>query len=262
MRYTKKRELENTFDLAPLIMLANFVFNSVTVRVVLRNNEPWWVAKDVAEVLEYADPSKMFNLVDSEDKITINPRELDSASLAETLPENTFRLVLINESGLYACIFGSNKPTAKQFKKWVTSEVLPSIRRTGSYSAKKTHTAIEYIEAAEKVNGFGEDIPEALKQLLLDALGDELCTLQSATNQLPEQTQIWMGVAQIAENLGHKINESNRGKLGKYVKNNIRRAGIEGKREKRLCNGQLRPIWIYPQCREVEELINEYFSYN
>lgn len=117
-------------------MLANFVFNSVTVRVVMRDGEPWWVAKDVAEVLGYADPSKMTNHVDSDDKIVVNPQ--DYTDLVGSLLEYTFRLVLINESGLYACIFGSKKPVAKVFKRWVTTEVLPSIRKYGMFQQSKT----------------------------------------------------------------------------------------------------------------------------
>jgi prophage antirepressor-like protein len=114
--------------------LTTFEFESQSVRVLILNGESWFVAKDIADALAYADPSKMTNLVDEDDKQTINPQKLDSAVLAETFGNNTYKLSVINESGMYACIFGSTKAQAKRFKKWVTSEVLPTIRKTGTYS--------------------------------------------------------------------------------------------------------------------------------
>ncbi|MFN6222830.1 MAG: Bro-N domain-containing protein [Dolichospermum sp.] len=113
--------------------LAVFSFNSNQVRVLMIDGEPWFVAKDVAEIFDYADLSKMLNLVDTEDKDVINPKKLDSAKMAESFNSNTFKVSIINESGLYACIFGSHKPQAKEFKRWVTSQVLPAIRKSGSY---------------------------------------------------------------------------------------------------------------------------------
>ncbi|MEG5173257.1 BRO family protein [Microcoleus sp. B3-D7] len=114
--------------------LTIFNFEAQRVRLVTLSNESWFVAADVATVLEYADPSMMLKLVDEEDKQTINPQKLDSVKMTESFSDNTFKVSLVNESGLYACIFGSTKPQAKKFKKWVTAEVLPSIRKTGTYS--------------------------------------------------------------------------------------------------------------------------------
>lgn len=114
--------------------LTVFNFNSNSVRVISINNEPWFVAKDVASILEYANPTMMTNLVEDEDKQTTNPQKLDSLEMRESFGSSTFKLSIINESGLYACIFGSTKPEAKKFKKWVTSEVLPTLRQTGTYS--------------------------------------------------------------------------------------------------------------------------------
>jgi hypothetical protein len=72
-------------------------------------------------------------LVDAEDKQTINPQKLGNPKIEESFNSNTFRVSLINESGLYAVIFNSTKLEAKAFKRWVTSEVLPQIRKTGKY---------------------------------------------------------------------------------------------------------------------------------
>lgn len=117
-------------------ILTQFAFQSNQVRILVLDNEPWFVAKDVAQVLEYVDNRRMLDLVDEEDKQVINPQKIEAAKIAESFSSNTFKVSIINESGLYAVIFGSTKPSAKGFKKWVTSEVLPQIRKTGKYESK------------------------------------------------------------------------------------------------------------------------------
>ena len=96
------------------------------IRTINKDGEPWFVGKDVAEVLGYKSPSvAICENVDSEDKTTFVISESGSKYKSKT----TF----INESGLYALILSSKLPQAKEFKRWVTSEVLPSIRKTGAY---------------------------------------------------------------------------------------------------------------------------------
>ena len=96
------------------------------IRVMVKDGEPWFVGKDVAEVLGYKSPSvAICENVDSEDKTTFVISESGSKYKSKT----TF----INESGLYALILSSKLPQAKEFKRWVTSEVLPQIRKTGAY---------------------------------------------------------------------------------------------------------------------------------
>lgn len=95
------------------------------VRVLEVNNEPYFVGKDVAEILGYERPTKAVNdHVDVEDKDVIPIQ--DSIGRMQNTP-------IINESGLYSLILSSKLPTAKKFKRWVTSEVLPSIRKHGAY---------------------------------------------------------------------------------------------------------------------------------
>lgn len=128
--------------------LSIFQFESKNVRVILVNNESWFVGIDVAKILDYADTRRMCDLIDDEDKKVVNPHKMGSAILAESFGSNTFKVSIINESGLYACIFGSTKPEAKRFKKWVTSEVLPAIRKVGSYSiAEQPKLPQNYLEA-------------------------------------------------------------------------------------------------------------------
>ena len=97
------------------------------VRTLLIDGEPYFVGKDVAEILGYTNPQKAIrDHVDDEDK-TVN----------ESFTVNGTRGTLINESGLYSLIFSSKLPTAKQFKRWVTCEVLPAIRKTGRYETEE-----------------------------------------------------------------------------------------------------------------------------
>lgn len=108
------------------------IFNSKEfgdIRTVTINNEPWFVGKDVAEALGYSNASKAVSThVGEEDRI-LKVLEADSQN-GNVVKTQT---ALINESGLYALIFGSKLESAKRFKHWVTSEVLPAIRKTGSY---------------------------------------------------------------------------------------------------------------------------------
>lgn len=105
--------------------LKQFNFESNQVRALLINNEPWFVGKDVALSLGYKDTSDALKKhVTDEDKLT--------RCFADSGQNR--QMYVINESGLYALIFGSKLESAKRFKHWVTSEVLPQIRKTGSYA--------------------------------------------------------------------------------------------------------------------------------
>lgn len=105
-----------------------FNFENHEVRSLLLNNEPWFVGKDVASVLGYADTNKAIAMhVDNEDKLN------DKTALSLGQRGGW----LINESGLYSLVLSSKLPSAKKFKRWVTSEVLPALRKTGQYQAKE-----------------------------------------------------------------------------------------------------------------------------
>ncbi len=114
------------------------IFNSPEfgqVRSLVINGEPWLVGKDVTKALGYDNPSKAIrDHVEEEDKRVgvqnVTPYIIDSLGRKQ---HPTF----INESGLYALVFGSKLPSAKKFKRWVTSEVLPSLRKTGQYQVKE-----------------------------------------------------------------------------------------------------------------------------
>lgn len=97
------------------------------VRTIVKDGEPYFVGKDVADILGYADTDQAIRKhVDEEDKLT---RRFNGSG-------QNREMTIINESGLYSLILSSKLPAAKKFKRWVTSEVLPSIRKIGSYTAK------------------------------------------------------------------------------------------------------------------------------
>lgn len=97
------------------------------IRTVMIDNEPWFVGRDVSSALGYKKPTNaLYDNVDKDDTFTTGIT--DSMNRIQ-------QMLVINESGIYSLIFNSKLESAKKFKKWVTSEVLPSIRKTGSYNA-------------------------------------------------------------------------------------------------------------------------------
>lgn len=106
-----------------------FNFENHEVRSLLLNNEPWFVGKDVAEALGYSKArNAIATHIDSEDK--------KDAPIQGTLG-GVQEMTVINESGLYSLVLSSKLPSAKKFKRWVTSEVLPALRKTGQYQVKE-----------------------------------------------------------------------------------------------------------------------------
>lgn len=98
------------------------------VRIIEMNGEPWFVGKDAAEILGYSN---------TRDALSKHVDDEDKADVAIHDGRQNRNMTIINESGLYSLILSSKLPSAKDFKHWVTAEVIPSIRKTGKYSARK-----------------------------------------------------------------------------------------------------------------------------
>lgn len=157
------------------------IFNSEEfgeIRTVTIDNEPWFVGIDVAKSLGYANPKNAVpKHVSEEDKLGT---QIEYAGQRR-------EVTVINESGLYALIFGSKLESAKRFKRWVTSEVLPTIRKTGFY--QKPMTIAEQIqllaqgnvELEEKIEAVNDDLQEFKKDMPLLAL--ECQKITKAKNQ-------------------------------------------------------------------------------
>ncbi|MEK4882613.1 MULTISPECIES: phage antirepressor KilAC domain-containing protein [Paenibacillus] len=105
--------------------LQQFMYGHQEVRSTLIDEQPWFVAKDVCDVLEIANPTQAINRLDVDERSMLNIGRQGEANV-------------VNEYGLYSLIIGSRKPEAKQFKRWITHEVIPSIRKHGAYMTPQT----------------------------------------------------------------------------------------------------------------------------
>ena len=131
--------------------LQTFKFNGLDVRTVLIDGEPYFVGKDVTEILGYKNASKaLADHVDSEDK-------LNNETLSSLGQRGGW---LVNESGLYSLILSSKLPSAKKFKRWVTSEVLPAIRKHGAYM-----TDAKAFDVVNNKSGLADLLQQAADQL-------------------------------------------------------------------------------------------------
>lgn len=150
------------------------------IRTVVINAEPWFVGKDIAEVLGYSNSRKaILDHVDDEDKI-------DGVTIRDSIGRDQ-AAVVINESGLYALIFGSKMASAKRFKHWVTSEVLPQIRKNGSYQNRLTpeemmriqlgmvddhENRIEHLENTMTIDyGRQQELKKSVNKRVIEVLG-------------------------------------------------------------------------------------------
>jgi len=197
-----------------------FQFESNEVRVVLKDSEIWWVAKDVCEVLGLTNP-------------TMAVSELDEDERAKYSLGRQGKTNIINEPGLYSLILRSRKPQAKAFKRWVTHEVLPAIRKTGTYetpaakakkSSSKDELARKRLEIMEKnanwriaklllqgIDAFKDVMTEDSKTVFMAKYG-ELLTDMDLTHMLPQAT----GPMYSATDIGNECGVSPQ-KIGKVA---------------------------------------------
>jgi anti-repressor protein len=132
-----------------------FNYEQKPIRTTEIHGELWWVAKDVCDILELSDVSKAISRLDIDEK---------GQSQIPT-PGGKQTVLIVNESGLYNLIIRSDKPEAKKFKKWVTSEVLPSIRKTGKYDSSQKSDDELILIGYEKLMGRVKILSEENKVL-------------------------------------------------------------------------------------------------
>lgn len=143
-----------------------FNYNGNEVRTVQIDGEPWWVLKDVCGVLDLKNPTMIADRLDTDEVTKFNLGGLSGETN------------IINESGLYNVILRSDKPQAKPFRKWVTNEVLPSIRKTGGYQLPQMSKELRAIimqdqkiqEVEKRVDRVREDLDEFKEEMPLLAL--------------------------------------------------------------------------------------------
>lgn len=179
------------------------------VRIIEMNGEPWFVGKDVAEILGYNNPRDALSKhVDSEDK---------GVAKCDTLG-GVQNLTIINESGLYSLILSSKLQSAKEFKHWVTAEVLPSIRKTGKYSARKEpsestqarliNAKVRFARELQRLANI-ETVSPTYKQILIAQAAE---ALTGVPMELPRSTGKMYSAGEVGKMVGVSAN-----KIGKLA---------------------------------------------
>ena len=145
-----------------------FSFQGNYLRVLKIDNEPWFVGKDLAEILGYSNSRKALkDHVDEDDQQILTSRNVTLENIPVLTSQNTTLknipnrgLTIVNESGMYSLILSSKLPNAKQFKHWVTSEVLPAIRKYGAYMTDE-----KAFDVVHNKNGLADLLQQAAEQL-------------------------------------------------------------------------------------------------
>lgn len=170
------------------------------IRTIQQNGEPWFVGKDVADILGYSNtPKAIRDHVDDEDKLT--ERIVLSGQNRE--------VAIINESGLYSLILSSKMPKAKEFKRWVTSEVIPAIRKTGGYIAgSENMTDAEIMAKAVLVaQSTIQQRDQRIKELESDVAAAKPKVLFADAVSASDSTILIGDLAKILKQNGHPIGQ-------------------------------------------------------
>lgn len=170
------------------------------IRTIQIDGEPWFVGKDVAEILEYRNTKKaLSDHVDDEDKY-----QGDGVTIRDPMGRKQHPTI-INESGMYALIFGSKLPNAKKFKRWVTSEVLPAIRKTGCYAINCKERKPEITSISLKFKEYSADYEQRKSWFTYMLTALAVKTMTSSKNLLHQayQMMILQGINLDVESLSY-----------------------------------------------------------
>ena len=218
------------------------------------DNDVWFKGCDVASILGYEDKKQAIRKnVEMEDKMKLN--ELVGC-LGDTPLNSQPHSVFINESGLYSLILRSKLDGAKKFKRWVTKDVLPSIRKSGSYSVKKNVDDVQLklreIQLKEYVLLMEQGQCTKLKQAYHDRLYSELSG-KTLTNNSTEYSRDIITI--LKEEFNKTIDFSSAAKIGKYIVKQYRlKYNKEPEKYMKFVNGNNRPVFCYTK-EEEEDLI-------
>ena len=224
-----------------------FGFENQQVRFVGTPDQPEWVAQDVGTILELQNIRQLLAKFDEDEK----------GVCTIYTPGGQQEMLTVTEPGLYRLIFKSRKAVAKRFQRWLFHDILPSIRRTGSYTINQSQKPPKALIAARAIHEIAQlvaEISPRLAQYLID------CTISEVLEQaaLPERTETLRGVVEIAEEMGFSVNLHNRCQLGRFVK--ASEVGHLAICEKRLVNGTLREVYCYPDNEKVRRVIRGFFG--
>jgi prophage antirepressor-like protein len=218
-------------------------------------NVVWFKGIDVASILGYSNREKAIRMhVDEDEKKKMN--ELMPAHDTLHLKSQP-HTVFINESGLYCLVLRSKLDGAKKFKRWVTKEVLPNIRNSGSYSVKKEINSEKLREIQLKEIQILDNITDAkLKQAFLDRLMNEITGDKKETSEYSRDI-----ITILKEEFNKTIDFSLAAKIGKYIVKQYRlKYNKEPEKYMKFVNGNNRPVFCYTKEEEVDliEWIKKY----
>jgi len=162
-----------------------FNYSDIEVRTVIKDGEPWFVAKDVCNVLELDNVTRAIERLDEDEKGLTSIQTLGGQQ----------EVNMVTESGLYNLIFTSRKEEAKQFRRWVTNEVLPSIRKTGRYelpaSTKQLQIKLDYI-TGDSINKTPEQRKNAIHRIASEFIDNECAKIDYKTLEHTEHFNRFM----------------------------------------------------------------------
>jgi len=229
-----------------------FKFEKSTVSVINNSDDIWFRGKTVAKILGYTDTDKSLRKhVDSDDKIKLGDF-LKPAEMAG-LKKNEKNTIYINESGLYSLILRSKLEKAKNFKRWVTKDVLPTIRKTGKYEVPKSDALQERRLRIDEINTFMNvyekiDNPK-LKTVIMDWMHNTISGQKAIAD---ESTQYARDITDICkEEFGFIPDFRQKIKIGQVLKREyVKKFDEPLLRYEKYCNGSMRKVNAYTKDKE------------
>lgn len=232
-----------------------FTYGDATIRTVTVGGEPWFVAKDVCDALEISNPTDALKRLDDDERARFNLGRQGEANI-------------VNEPGLYSLILASRKPEAKAFKRWITHEVLPAIRRDGGYISpsasehqvnaliRQAQMRMELVQAAKGIIDPGH-LEAKARVILAQGLGE--------LPELPaENRPLYTSDYLKSKNLSTRRTRSVAPMFGKRVKAAyVLKHGREpGKYPMNLPNGQTRNVYAYMEADRplMDQIWEQYYS--
>lgn len=207
-----------------------FQYHDHQVRTVIKDSEPWFVAKDVCDILEISNPTMALQRLDDDERAKFNLGRQGETNI-------------VNEPGLYTLILGSRKPEAKAFKRWITHEVIPTIRKTGGYVSEDREE--EFIR-----NYFPSFSDEVKQAMILD--------LKKQNSDLKQKLKLQKPKVLFADAVETSESSILVGELAKIlIQNGVKTVTING-REKKMGQNNLF-IWLRDNgylCKKKGEMFN------
>jgi prophage antirepressor-like protein len=249
----------------------DYGLNNDVVRVYGTKEVPYFCGTDITKVLGYVDPQQAIRKnVDARDRIRLE----DIGVVCETTLVNQPKLGLISESGLYSLVFGSNKPKAKEFKRFVTSVILPSIRMTGTYKQPEEKISLiqnrmkdlqMYTQVLEGCGGLDDR-----DRLFIKDLANNAMMSSGGQREIKDNNEEWSISRRMSEYYNITCKEAHRKLItfGKVLAKLYREIhGVEPPKRSQMVKGTLRNIncyylsdWTEHFDLELEKFFSNYFS--